>query len=38
LSRMAEVGYVSTDEFNRAKQAPILKKVANSPSLLPPSD
>jgi monofunctional biosynthetic peptidoglycan transglycosylase len=38
LSRMAEVGYVSTDEFNRAKQAPILRKVANRPSLLPSSD
>ena len=38
LSRMAEVGYVSTDEFNRAKQAPILRKVANGPSLLPSSD
>ena len=31
LSRMAEVGYVSTDEFNRAKQAPILRKVATRP-------
>jgi len=38
LSRMAEVGYVSTEEFNRAKQAPILKQLANSPSLLPSSD
>jgi len=38
LSRMAEVGYVSTDEFNRAKQALILKNFANSPSLLPSSD
>jgi monofunctional biosynthetic peptidoglycan transglycosylase len=37
LSRMAEVGYVSTDEFNRAKQL-ILKNFANSPSLLPSSD
>ena len=35
LSRMAEVGYVSAEEFNRAKQAPILKKVAGGPSLLP---
>jgi monofunctional biosynthetic peptidoglycan transglycosylase len=35
LSRMAEIGYVSTEEYNRAKQAPILKKVAGGPSLLP---
>ena len=26
---MAEVGYVSAEEFNRAKQAPIFKKVAD---------
>jgi monofunctional glycosyltransferase len=38
LSRMAEVGYVSTEEFNRAKRAPILKQVANGPSFLPSSD
>jgi monofunctional biosynthetic peptidoglycan transglycosylase len=38
LSRMAEVGYMSTDELNRAKQAPVLGKVANGPSLLPSSD
>src|SRR5215813_2599426 len=38
LSRMAEVGYVSTDEFNPAKQSLILKNFANSPSLLPSSD
>ena len=35
LSRMAEVGYVSAEEFSRAKQAPILKKVADTPA--PPS-
>jgi len=29
---------VSAEEFNRAKQAPILKKVADAPSLLPSSD
>ncbi len=38
LSRMAAVGYVSAEEFNRAKQAPILKKVADAPSLLPSSE
>ena len=38
LSRMAEVGYVSAEEFNRAKQAPILKKVADGPFPLPSSD
>jgi hypothetical protein len=35
---MAAVGYVSAEEFNRAKQAPILKKVADAPSLLPSSE
>jgi membrane peptidoglycan carboxypeptidase len=35
LSRMADVGYVSAEEFNRAKQAPILKNAAGGPSLLP---
>ena len=38
LSRMAEVGYVSAAELSRAKQAPIFKKVADAPSLLPPSE
>ena len=38
LSRMAEVGYVSAEAFNRAKQAPIFKKVADAPSRLPSSD
>jgi monofunctional biosynthetic peptidoglycan transglycosylase len=38
LSRMAEVGYVSAEEFNRAKQAPIFKKVSDAPSILPLSD
>jgi monofunctional glycosyltransferase len=38
LSRMAEVGYVSAEEFNRAKQAPIFKKVADAPPLLPSSE
>jgi monofunctional biosynthetic peptidoglycan transglycosylase len=38
LSRMAEVGYVSSEEFNRAKQAPIFKKVADAPFLLPLSE
>ena len=35
LSRMAEIGYVSAEEFSRAKQAPILSKVADTPA--PPS-
>jgi monofunctional biosynthetic peptidoglycan transglycosylase len=30
LSRLAQVGYVSTEEFNRAKQIPIVKKVNDS--------
>jgi monofunctional glycosyltransferase len=38
LSRMAEAGYVSAEEFNRSKQAPIFKKVADAPSLLPLSE
>src|SRR5262245_42850889 len=38
LSRMAEISYLSTNELERSKQAPILKKVANSTSLLPSSD
>jgi monofunctional biosynthetic peptidoglycan transglycosylase len=38
LSRMAEVGYMSAAELSRAKQAPIFKKVADAPSLLPPSE
>jgi monofunctional glycosyltransferase len=38
LSRMAEVGYVSSEEVNRAKQAPIFKQVADAPSLFPLSE
>jgi monofunctional biosynthetic peptidoglycan transglycosylase len=30
LSRLAQLGYVSTEEFNRAKQIPIVKKVNDS--------
>lgn len=30
LSRMAEVGYVSVKEYNRAKQSPIFKKIADT--------
>jgi monofunctional biosynthetic peptidoglycan transglycosylase len=37
LSRMAGVGYVSAEEFNRAKEAPIIKQIAEAPLLLPPS-
>ncbi len=32
LSRMAEVGYLTAEAYNRAKQAPILKKVTDAPS------
>jgi monofunctional glycosyltransferase len=38
LSRMAGVGYVSAEEFNRAKQAPIIKQIAEAPLLLPSSE
>ena len=31
LSRMAAVGYVSTEEFNRVKQAPLFKKMVDVP-------
>ena len=31
LSRMAEIGYVSAEEFSRAKQAPILKQSCRYP-------
>lgn len=33
LSRMAQVGYVSAEEFSRAKQTPIVKKVNDAPPL-----
>ncbi|HXV83659.1 MAG TPA: biosynthetic peptidoglycan transglycosylase, partial [Candidatus Binatia bacterium] len=33
LSRMAEVGYVTADEYSRAKQSPIIEKIANTPTL-----
>jgi monofunctional glycosyltransferase len=38
LSRMAEVGYVGGEEFNRAKQAPLLKKIGQAPPLSPRED
>src|SRR6266850_4658407 len=38
LSRMAEVGYMSAEELSRAKQAPIFKKVADAPPLLPSAE
>jgi monofunctional biosynthetic peptidoglycan transglycosylase len=33
LSRMAGVGYLSAEEFNRAKQSPIIKQIAEAPPL-----
>ena len=38
LSRMAEVGYVGGEEFNRAKQAPLFKKIGQDPPLSPRED
>jgi monofunctional biosynthetic peptidoglycan transglycosylase len=35
LSRMAQVGYVTAEEFSRAKQMPTVKKVNDAPSLSP---
>jgi monofunctional glycosyltransferase len=38
LSRMAEVGYVGGEEFNRAKQTPLFKKIGQDPPLSPRED
>ncbi len=38
LSRMAEVGYVGGEEFNRAKQAPLFKKIGQDFPLPPRED
>ncbi len=38
LSRMAEVGYVASEEFNRAKEAPLFKKIGQALPLSPRED
>jgi monofunctional glycosyltransferase len=35
LSRMAGVGYMTVEEYSRAKQAPLFKKIEEAPALLP---
>lgn len=38
LSRLARVGYLSNEEFQRAKQAPLYQKVEETAPFLPPAE
>jgi membrane peptidoglycan carboxypeptidase len=38
LSRLASVGYLSSEEYQRAKQLPLFHKVEEAAPLLPPED